>query len=468
MAADLAKPSDWVMVDLPRELWSKSRRPGRGLLFRITLSLTFVLVGLALPGWPSTIGLGVFGVLVFFALPLVVDRRLEAVGEELSRTPRSQATAALTNLEKRRLVALFAPHAWVALQKGRLHLILDDGRAAAHAFAEAARMVGDVEDPRLMGAQAQGFILSGDRKDARALLTKLESAKKLSARDQLNLAIVYVEEPSKIERAIELLEEAQDELGPHPRVDGALALAYARADQLDDADERVEAAEADDEALRADPLAQELVKRARKELRQREGKKGKKEKTGAGASASKGGRSKKKDRRKERRAKRKKREGKAEPRDKAKKRPESEKDTDRVEIVSQTERKAEPEPKPKAEPEAKAEPKPAPPPEPKAEPEPEPEAEAKPAVSPKPKPVPPEPVVVGSDDKPVFRPPPIPPPPKVGSSPKVSAPKIPSIKPAAKPASAPGLGKPPVVGRPPVVDDEGWGDLLGDDEEKKK
>ena len=446
MAADLAKPSDWVMVDLPRELWSKSRRPGRGLLFRITLSLTFVLVGLALPGWPSTIGLGVFGVLVFFALPLVVDRRLEALGEELSRTPRSRATAALTDLEKRRLVALFAPHAWVTLQKGRLHLILGDGRAAAHAFAEAARMVGDVEDPRLMGAQAQGFTLSGDRKDARALLTKLESAKKLSARDQLNLAIVYVEEPGKIDRAIELLEEAQDELGSHPRVDGALALAYARADQLDDASERVEAAEADDEALGGDPLAQELVKRARKELRQREGKKGKKDKAAASSGSSKGGRSKKKDRRKERRAKRKKREGKAEPRSKAKERPESEKDTDRVEVLPQLEAK-----KPEPEPEAKK-------PEPEAK---KPEPEAK---KPEPKPVPPEPVVVGSDEKPVFRPPPIPPPPKVGSSPKVSAPKIPSIKPAAKP----GVAKPPTVARPPVVDDEGWGDLLGDDEKKKK
>jgi hypothetical protein len=90
------------------------------------------------------------------------------------------------------LVALFAPHAWISWQKGRLHLVVQDGRAAAVAFAEAARQLGDVKLPALLAAQAHAYVLSGDRKQARELLVDLEERDELRAWDRLNLGIVYV------------------------------------------------------------------------------------------------------------------------------------------------------------------------------------------------------------------------------------------------------------------------------------
>lgn len=514
MGSALAKPSDWVMVDLPRQLWAKSGRPARGTLIRVTAALTFVLAGLAIPGVVATVVLGAIGVAVFVALPPLVDKRLEALGEQLARTPKSEATEVLTKLEERKLVALFAPHAWVQLQRGRLHLILDDGRGAARAFQEAARVLGNTTEPRLMGAQAQGFTLSGDRKEARALLTELESKDALAPRDQLNLGIVYVEEPGKTERAIELLERAREELGSHPRTDGALALAYARADRLDDAVELIDAAEESDDALHADPLAAELVKRARKDVRQREGKAGRKTKKDrgdageAGEEAGKGrGKRKKKDRRKERRKKRKGRGAKDagdEGADEDERPAESQKPTERIPKIAQADEAsagvadlmkkqveagredaqrareaaesvagslgsaaAEVARKQKAEQAAleRARQEDA-----RAKADAERVEQAKPAAPPKPavaKPPTPPPLG-GTSERPVFRPPPIPPPPKVGPAPKVAPPTLtaPKLKPLGKP---PSLGKPATAAKkedePPA--DDGWGDLLGNDDDNK-
>jgi hypothetical protein len=199
-------------------------------------------------------------------LPPLTDARLPAIEAEVGRADRSAAAALLTQLDSRRWVALFAPHAWVAIQKARLHLRLGDGRAAAKCLSEAARMTGALEHPALVGSQAHALTLSGDRKDAKDLLASLEQRETLTPRDRLNLGIAYVEDPGKSKRAITHLERAREVLGDHPRLLAALALAYARGDAIEQARTLLDLAEAS-EGVDADGLAPELIKRAKKVLR---------------------------------------------------------------------------------------------------------------------------------------------------------------------------------------------------------
>jgi len=315
----LTRRADLLDVDVPRTVWARGRRPWRGTMIRIGLAAGLLLVALLVGAIAVRAVLVVVGIIVVvFATP-IADRRLEKLGEEIRRADRGRAARLLAQIERRPLVDLFATHAWTALQRGRLNLVLGNGRAAAKALAEAAHHAGDPGNVALLSAQAHAHTLAGDRKDARVVLTQLEEKKQLSARDQLDYGIVLLEESGRTGAARVHLEAAREGLGGHPRVLAALALAYARGDESGRALEMLRAAEANED-LAGDEIATELLRRARKAARpllDAEEKRARRAKqagdeprttSGAGTPAARGrGEAKKdkKDRRKERREKRK-------------------------------------------------------------------------------------------------------------------------------------------------------------------
>jgi len=226
---------------------------------------TFVLVGLAMP-WPAVAGaLVVLGVLGFLLVPVITDRLLERREPSIRAATKETAQARLDQLDKAVLVTAFAPDAWVTLQRGRLLLALGDGRAAAQAFADTARVLRDPTMPVLRSAQARALMLAGDRPAAREHLVALEQAGALSPRDQLDLGVVMLGEAARAEQAREHLQAAYEGLDGHPQAAAALAVALGRVDQTERALELLQRAEA--EASESDALAQESIKRARKALR---------------------------------------------------------------------------------------------------------------------------------------------------------------------------------------------------------
>jgi hypothetical protein len=479
----LAQRADTLRVDVPRDVWRRGKRPIRGLFFRATLAFTFALAGLiAMPTLQLQIALIAVGVIVFALLPMLTDSQLSSIENEVQWADRAQAKKLLDTLEQRRLVALFAPFAWVQLQKGRLHLRLGDGRGAARAFAEAARLCGQLEQPALLGAQAHGLTLSGDRKEAHALLKTLEKRNALTPYDRLHLGITLIEE-GRPKQAAEHLEQAAEVLDRHPRALAALALVLAKTERLEEAAEVFDRAEAIEE-LDADALAPDLLKRARKALRGVEVGKGTRRTADAApdpstakAKPKKGNeKRRKKDKRKERRERRKGRGKDAnadehevletrsptpkEPSDETSEQAEREEierekiEREKIERETAEREQAEREKaerekaeREKAEREKaereKAERE-------KAEREKAEREKAERDAAPKPPPV------LFEGDKPVFRPPSIPPPPVLQSKPSRSAaspPKITVPTPTSKPAPAP----------TPAATDDDWGDVFGDD-----
>jgi hypothetical protein len=467
-------------VDLPREVWSRGGRPLRSLVFRIFAALTLALAGIAMPSTAAALGMVALGVAVFFVVPLVVDGRLERLGETMRAADKSTAPGLLSQLESKRLVTMFAPFGWLELQRGRALLVQADGRGAARAFAECARMCRDPKNPVLQRAQARALLLAGDRKEARGLLVELEGRDKLDARGHLDLAIVYLADTGRGAKAQSHLDVAAKELGDLPQVTAARAAALAREGQLDDAAELVEQADADVDD--DDPIAAELIKRARKLVKGGAAPaagKGRKPGTAAAAPDPKGKKAKsKKDRRKERRRKRK--EARA-----SGKHPTVEAEVVQTEAPERVREpataKPAPEPAP-AKPEATNEPEATTEPEAdtafraraEAPTKPEraaPSERAKPTREPAmsrvtPGAAKPAPPSAGS----LFKPPPVP---KVAAPPATATPRNQPSLFASKP-TAPSLEKPavPTIAAPPVVapkppkvagsDDDGWGDLLGE------
>jgi hypothetical protein len=80
------------------------------------------------------------GVAAFVLFPWVIQGLLAPIERRVIQANRREATAVLLEIRQRPLVRLFAPYAWATLQEGRLHLRRGDGKAAARAFAETARL----------------------------------------------------------------------------------------------------------------------------------------------------------------------------------------------------------------------------------------------------------------------------------------------------------------------------------------
>lgn len=265
MSTPAVPRADLLDVEVPKSVWSRSGRPLQGRLARVMFGSTLALLGLAMP-WPAvSYTLVVVGVLGFVLIPTVTDLIIERRVASIRAATKDTAQALLDWLDKSVLVSAFAPDAWVTLQRGRLHLALGDGRAAAQAFADTARILRDPDMPVLRSAQARALMLAGDRAAAREHLVGLEQAGALSPRDHLDLGVVMLGEAARAEQAREHLQAAYDGLDGHPQAAAALAVALSRAEENERALELLHAAQS--EASESDELLQDLIKRARKALR---------------------------------------------------------------------------------------------------------------------------------------------------------------------------------------------------------
>jgi hypothetical protein len=215
-------------------------------------------------GW----ALAIVGVAAFFAAPLVVDSLVLArLAAKADAVERAKAHALLEQIRNNTSVRLFAPHAWLRIQEGKLLLAVDDGRAAAKAFAEAERVSKHPGDkPELLSAQAHALVIANDRKEAREVLAKLAKLERLSDLDHLNFGIVLLSESGHNKEALAHLEQARESFGSHPRVLAGLVLALQRCDQPEQAAALLDAAELA-VADAGDQLAQDLLKRGKKGLR---------------------------------------------------------------------------------------------------------------------------------------------------------------------------------------------------------
>ena len=256
---------------IPDELLQASGRPITGWLLQ-----GWVASLLGVGGWvavsateqPAWWGLSGAGLLAFFAVPSIAKSLvLDRFAKRVASCERSKVRGMLGELRDSATLKLFAPHAWINVQEGRLHLRAGDGRAAARAFAEAERVCKHSGDKaELISAQAHALALAGDRKEARELFGKLAKLGRLTRLDHLDFGVVLLSETGHNKEALEHLEKARDAYGGHPRVLAGLVIALDKVDRPAEAAELLEAAEA---ALEHDndPIAQELVKRGRKGLR---------------------------------------------------------------------------------------------------------------------------------------------------------------------------------------------------------
>ncbi|HEY0134272.1 MAG TPA: hypothetical protein VGB85_09335, partial [Nannocystis sp.] len=212
-------------------------------------------------------GLVIAGAGLFLSLPAIVLGRLERLGREVQAADPKTAAELLQSLPSRPVVRYFAPFAWRTLQDGILQLKVGDGRAAAANFAETARLVHQPEAVMLISAQAHALVLAGERTEAYTLLQRLAKENLLGSRDQLDLGIVLlIESQKKNKQALAYIEAARKTIGDHPRVLAALALALQKTERIDEASELLEQVQISLQGGEADPIVEDLVKRARKGL----------------------------------------------------------------------------------------------------------------------------------------------------------------------------------------------------------
>jgi tetratricopeptide (TPR) repeat protein len=260
------KHTELPAVVVPQHLWLRSARPAQGKIVQWALPGTLVLAGLLVPGTTLRVSLVLAGIGLFLLLPAMILGRLEQLGQQVATADRKRAAELLKELPERPVVRLFAPVGWQTLQQGLLHLKLGDGNAAAAAFAETARLCLQPEAVMLVSAQAHALVLAGDRAKARDHLEKLQIAKLIGPRDQLDLGIVLLIETKKFKPALSHIEAARKAFGEHPRVLAALALAMQKLERIDEASELLEQAQIAIKDEQPDAVTDDLIKRARKGL----------------------------------------------------------------------------------------------------------------------------------------------------------------------------------------------------------
>ncbi|MCA9692027.1 MAG: hypothetical protein KC636_20665, partial [Myxococcales bacterium] len=260
---------------VPSHLWMRSPWPPFARLMRVALPIGFALAGLMATGTAVRLTLVGLGLVLFVAIPTLIQEGFDRFSRRLAAIDREQAHILLKTLRTRPLVRLFAPHGWVALQLGHLHLRREEGIEAARAYAEAAQLCRQPDAVMLVSAQAHALVVAGDRKNARKLLNKLASAKLLGPRDQLDFAIIMLTTSQKKGRqALAYLEAAQKTaIGDHPRMLAALALANLQISRADkDAQVRIDLASEQLERAHVEPdepdaIVEDLVRRGRMALR---------------------------------------------------------------------------------------------------------------------------------------------------------------------------------------------------------
>ena len=160
--------------DIPAEVWSKSGRPWQAQAMRF--GLPAILLTASLFAAPGSTGffvvIGVAVVILFGLLP-VIDLYLGRIERQvLAARSRDDADKVLKKLRDDAFVQQFSPLAWRRLQEARIQLLLEDGRAAARGFNEAARLSGVGADKQrpLKRAEAENTAVRVDLSDQRAQL----------------------------------------------------------------------------------------------------------------------------------------------------------------------------------------------------------------------------------------------------------------------------------------------------------
>jgi hypothetical protein len=261
-----AKHIELPAVVVPSHLWMRSARPVQGRIVQFALSGALILAGLLVSGTALRVGLVLAGIGVFLLLPTLVTGRLERLGFAIQAADRNGAAELLRSLRNRPVVQFFAPHAWLTLQEGVLQLKVGDGKAAAVSFVETARLMHQPDAVMLLSAQAHALVVGGERAEARELLQRLAKENLIGPRDQLDLGIVLLTESKKNKQALAYIEAARKSIGEHPRVLAAMALALQKTERIDEASELLEQVQISLQGGEADPVVEDLVKRARKGL----------------------------------------------------------------------------------------------------------------------------------------------------------------------------------------------------------
>ena len=258
---------DPTQAEIPAQLWLRSGRPFFGTAIRVYICFALIAGALIfVPRGPVFWGMTGAAVLAYFLFPLVIQGLLAPLERRVLAARRREATALLQEVRGRRLVRQFAPHAWLTLQEGRLHLRRGDGRAAARAFTETVRLSRGADAPALISAQAQALLIAEQPDQARDLLQALARRQALSPADHLHLGLALLAGKGHAREALEHVQAAHAGLGDHPRVQAALALALHRADEGEPALAALQRAQ---EGLGAepDPFDEGLIQRGVKLLR---------------------------------------------------------------------------------------------------------------------------------------------------------------------------------------------------------
>ncbi len=261
-----AKHIELPAVVVPPHLWMRSGRPAQGRIVQVALPAVLIVAGLLMTGTALRVGLVLAGLGLFLLLPSLVTGRLERLGLTVQAADRKSAEELLRSLRHKPVVQFFAPRAWLTLQEGVLQLKTGDGRAAAANFEETARLVGQPDAVMLLSARAHALVVGGERAEARELLQKLAKENLIGPRDQLDLGIVLLTESKKNKQALAYVEAARKSIGEHPRVLAAMALALQKTERIDEASELLEQVQISLQGGEADPVVEDLVKRARKGL----------------------------------------------------------------------------------------------------------------------------------------------------------------------------------------------------------
>lgn len=261
-----AKHIELPAVVVPPHLWTRSGRPVQGRIVQVVVPGALVVAGLLASGTALRVGLVLAGLGLFLLLPALVLGRLERLGREVQAADSKVASVLLRTLRHKPVVKFFAPHAWLTLQEAILQLKTGEGRAAAANFVETARLVRQPDAVMLLSAQAHALVVAGERAEARELLQRLAKENLIGPRDQLDLGIVLLVESKKNKQALAYIEAARKTIGDHPRVLAAMALALQKTERIDEASELLEQVQISLQGGEADPVVEDLVKRARKGL----------------------------------------------------------------------------------------------------------------------------------------------------------------------------------------------------------
>ncbi|MCA9695669.1 MAG: hypothetical protein KC636_39190, partial [Myxococcales bacterium] len=272
------RPTHCAVVEEPaaawRALWRRSRSPRWAMFLRLYLAGTLLLFALVTAAsGPSLSALLAGAAAIFFGTPTVIRGLLAPLERRVLAASRSEASDLLGELRQRKLVKLFAPFAWQSVQEARLHLRRGDGKAAVKALAETARQsIGGEQSPVLLSARGYAHLLAGEPDEAARLLRARAEQGALTPVDRLHLGLASLLSKggsrSELDRAREHLEAAREAFGGQPQVLAGLALAHQRLGDADAAASALESAELSlGEGDVDDPLAGDLIKRARKALR---------------------------------------------------------------------------------------------------------------------------------------------------------------------------------------------------------